>query len=760
MRRRWAGESVCGETLRRYRNGRKLSLQQRTEGSLAHRWLFCPSKNHRAARSLRALPHLVLALPPNSPKYCNAENMLHRRAWFAGCLLVACSSVEDTRVTPTVGLDEPTQLETRPPPMFLDAPEDPMAAGSWVDRTPCPAPISQGLGLESLLTFDVTGRLFALGTSPNSEALATLWRWDESLHAFLPNMPCRPGATWPSFQYGLFAYDPVRQGFLAVGQAMGVTSGENAGLDLLYTMASDSSEWTAEVVHAPWQTRDYQRQKLVLDEMRGKVVVPILPLIERLDDSEEWVSVPYEFDLGGTEPFVPFETSASAYDPVRGLVVGVGGEDGLYTTFESEVGGTWLNHTSVGQELDVRQPKLWWDPVAERVSLVGFGDSGSVVVWGWDNEARSWQALDSSSTQRPTAYTIDDFAVDPTTGNVVCTITVLHGAMGRDETQLWRFEPEHGEWIRLSAERWPTLWPENAISASAYDTTRRRLIVVTATENVRVQLTEWDGTSEVFVDRTSGAGTPWPENLLDVDVAYDSDRGRLMLLGDTSDGRELWEWNPETGEWRQPGPTLPQTSLTPWPPKGVEASVVYDWAHRRLAVWVGELLTWDANTGLWERHSRPDFHGSGRAALVADSQRGCLVLIRAEGTGIAEWDGREWRVVSTTEVTDVGPGLLATYDERSGRTLMLFTATRFDEPSRAYLNARNVLLSWDGKELRDITPRALADVQLHTSTARSMGTLTYDTRRGNLVLVGPIATANPLDSSYVLHVWEGSVEGD
>ncbi len=687
--------------------------------------------------------------------------MMRRVMGLGGGLLVACSAVVDAQVAPVLDESEPTALDTRPPPPPLPAVATPLTAGSWLDETPCPAPIATGTGYLLQLTMDEQGRLFGLGTSPNDTTLASLWRWDEPLFAFMPDMPCQPSPTWPLFQTGLFAYDESRHEFLAIGPLPGtVTFGEDAGTDVLYTKAVDSLEWTSKLVYDPWQTTDYRAQKLVRDEARGKVVIPMLPLLQRLDDSDEWTTVP----LGSiqADPSVPFVTAVRAYDPARGLVVTVGGEGEHYVTIETEIDGTPVSSAGSG-EIDVREPKLWWDPIAQRVHLAGIAPAQEHLgVWAWDAASGSWQNLDQSSAQSPMVRRVEDFAVDPTTGNVVFN-TVVEGEAGEGEQpELWRFEPSGGQWVPMATGRWPTLWPKYGNSASAYDAKRDRLIVVTVSEQGPVEVTEWDGESQTFVDRTSDEAEPCPADMLDVDVAYDSDRERLMLLGYTSDRRELWEWNPETGAWHEPRATVPQSSLTPWPFSEGEASLVYDWAHQRLAAWVGELFTWDATTGLWERHGRPDYRnsgiGAGRAALVPDAQRGRLVLVTADGPGIAEWDGKEWSIVSTNHVSDVRPGLLATYDARSGRTLILLTSTEYDEASRAYLNNRNALLAWDGTELRDITPPALADVQLDTFSPSGIGTLTYDTRRGSLVLVGPIATASALDSPYVLHVWRGSTE--
>ena len=116
-------------------------------------------------------------------------------------------------------------------------------------------------------------------------------------------------------------------------------------------------------------------------------------------------------------------------------------------------------------------------------------------------------------------------------------------------------------------------------------------------------------------------------------MAYDSDRGRMMVFGgyatDTGrDQEDLWEWDGATGLWTDRTPA----GLAPAPSQA--AVLVYDQRRARLLLFVGQddvtggtgTWEWDPATGYWLDRSPPGGSPSppGRTffGLAYDSARG------------------------------------------------------------------------------------------------------------------------------------------
>jgi hypothetical protein len=640
--------------------------------------------------------------------------------------------------------------------MPLGAPTALLPAGQWQDRTPCPAPSSAASGYELLLTFDAQGRLFGLGTSSNQETLVSLWEWNTARGYFEARTACTPSSSWPWFQRGFFGYDPVRDDFLAVGSSW-------SDGDILYEKPIDRADWEPRAA-GYWSSAGYGSAKLVHDERRHSLVATTEFPLERPDGADEWKALlgPPSNTPSTDPPPSPLDPSASAYDPTRGQIVSVAGAP--LVTRELDVTTQKLTkRTAAGDELGENNPVMWWDPIAQRMTLLTSDMTGTPPkIWAFDRDAGRWSLLQSSGASKPAPYKVNDFAVEPSSGDVAFWMDTNHE--GLDRAQLWRWQARAQTWIQLSPDHWPTLWPQVEPSSSAYDSERDRLLVVTAPYMGRVVITEWDGASDRFTDRTSTEAEPWPTALEDIHAAYDPDRHLLSLLGKFEGEIQLWEWNTDTSHW-QNRRTLPPTS-TPdgvvlWPADG-PAAITYDWTRRRLAAWVASffptLLLWDSERGIWQAQPLPTdlklVGGTDSLSLVSDQRRGRLVLVSA-GPTISEWDGNKWSAANLPEQPDLGSELFATYDPRAEKTLILAVRSVYDMQGNT--NSTYKLLSWDGERLVDITSPAVTGLRFQ-GVSFTHDALSYDAARGNLLLVGPLNTGKRDSQPPELHIWEGSTE--
>lgn len=160
-------------------------------------------------------------------------------------------------------------------------------------------------------------------------------------------------------------------------------------------------------------------------------------------------------------------------------------------------------------------------------------------------------------------------------------------------------------------------------------------------------------------------------------MAYDSDRGTVMLFGGADDCRvlgDLWEWNGKT--WHKISASGPAPRTFP--------SMAYDRSRHRLVLFGGNRVLfgtendketflddfWEWDGARWQEIKTPTPSARAEACMVYDSVRRRLVLfggyrvVDAQKTRFGdtwEWDGKTWKQVSTN-----GPsprnGATMTYD--------------------------------------------------------------------------------------------------
>jgi hypothetical protein len=274
----------------------------------------------------------------------------------------------------------------------------------------------------------------------------------------------------------------------------------------------------------------------------------------------------------------------------------------------------------------------------------------------------------------------------------------------------------------------PSLGVRNA-HALAYDSDRGRVLLFGGADEGKVlgDLWEWDGKTW---QRLASEGPP-PRTF--PALAYDRARRRLVLFGGNrvlfGDGAgrdtflaDMWEWY--EGSWH--------TVAAPAPPARSEAAMVYDSARRRLALFGGyhgtgagrERFgdTWEFDGSVWKRIETPRGPSPRNgAALAYDSGRGRVVLFGGSGGPNAEtweWDGSLW-------VQVVAPAA-GRYNSAMAYDMRLEQVIRFG----GWSGERREGDTWryDGRRWEPAPGRG--------PEPRNHASMAYDERRGVLVLFG------------------------
>jgi hypothetical protein len=171
--------------------------------------------------------------------------------------------------------------------------------------------------------------------------------------------------------------------------------------------------------------------------------------------------------------------------------------------------------------------------------------------------------------------------------------------------------------------------------------------------NLSNKLWKWDGSN--WIDQTPPSPSTWPEARSYPQLAYDSNRGRLVLFGGLkSDGtilRDVWEFTISSGTWvertKYPIPHFTEwpspTFLKEWSTAKGSARMIYDILRDRTLLLNSYSFLWNSEIGDWETSSAPD---SDYATIGYDSGRQVAVLYRLGAhLEILEWDGSKWQEI-------------------------------------------------------------------------------------------------------------------
>lgn len=175
-------------------------------------------------------------------------------------------------------------------------------------------------------------------------------------------------------------------------------------------------------------------------------------------------------------------------------------------------------------------------------------------------------------------------------------------------------------------------------------------------------------------------------------LAYDSDRGRVILFGGADEKSvrgDLWEWH--GNRWR----LIPSVG----PPPRTFAALAYDPARKRLLLVGGNRVLfgtgaegdtflddmWEWHDGTWSRLNVATPPGRAEACVAYDSGRQRLVLFggyRGSGEGRVrlgdtwEWDGARWEQKNPPRAPSPRSGAAMAYDPDRRRVVLFGGSSR------------------------------------------------------------------------------------
>lgn len=266
--------------------------------------------------------------------------------------------------------------------------------------------------------------------------------------------------------------------------------------------------------------------------------------------------------------------------------------------------------------------------------------------------------------------------------------------------------------------------------AMAYDSVRSRVVLFGGMYSnlfLEAATWEWDGLHWVAVN----AGTAMPSQRLDHAMAFDRNRGVVVLFGGDT-GREklgdTWEWDGRA--WRRCNPEGPS-------PRSNHA-MTYDSVRGVTLLHGGRTdrgvsnETWSWDGSVWQLEAAGDPGASAGHGMVFDEQRGVAVL---HGAGTWEWNGVQWTRRSTTgPPTGFRPGMA--YDSRRGVVVHFGDSDLDGEP---------VTWLWEGHEWSTV-PQAKAPLRPYLAMA-------YDEAHGECVMFGGRIADPWLEDTWF---WNGS----
>jgi cysteine-rich repeat protein len=426
----------------------------------------------------------------------------------------------------------------------------------WERRRPVVSPSAR---FGASLVWDGSS-LVLFGGSQLIAAFDETWRWDGTAWTQLVTT-----TTPPPRSVAAVAFDSLRRRVILFG---GADASNAARTD---TWVFDGSDWSELMTPSdPVLTGS----KLAYDVGRDRMVLVGLDAsakhrtYELVDDA--WV-----MRVGALEP--DLARAPLVYDPIRGRVLQLGGEDPTTGALRSTIwqwdGATWSVLAPNAQPAPRSECAIASDPVRGRVVMFGgrhltngpLGDT-----WEWTGT--SWQAIAVSSA--PAVRAGASLAYDAATGEVM----MIGGATDADA---WSW----------NGTRWyqhPTAPTLRRYAAIASEVRRQRILVfggLGPSGDPLADTWEWDGVSwQQLVPPTS------PPARSQAQMAYDIERDRIVLFGGTSATTaydDTWEWDGSTWIERTP-------QSKPEPRFG--HVMYYDRARRRITTLGGVI----SGPSMWE----------------------------------------------------------------------------------------------------------------------------------------------------------------
>ncbi len=348
----------------------------------------------------------------------------------------------------------------------------------------------------------------------------------------------------------------------------------------------------------------------------------------------------------------PRSGAAMAYDSARQTLILHGSESGDRETWAYGAEG-WTLLSGSGPA--VASPAMAYDVDRQRSVLFGGTTTGTTWVW---NGSR-WREVPAPG---PSARTGHAMAYDP----IIRRIVLSGGAdaNGRALKDVWELDGD--VWRRAG-----TL-PARTGHGMAYDASAARLVVFGGYSG---------NAGRVLRDTLVRRGERWansvprkqrqpPSGTLG-EMVYDSVRGEAVMID--SEARTTWTWDGSRW-WQQAGGKRPSSRIA--------AAIAYDPDRGRVVLFGGVAGDAHADTWEWDGRRWRKFKAAGpvpayAVAMAYDPRQSTVVMFGGGGaTGTVEldqfwqWDGSRWREIVTATVPEVRAQAAMAFDALRGQLLM------------------------------------------------------------------------------------------
>jgi hypothetical protein len=426
---------------------------------------------------------------------------------------------------------------------------------AWIPRTPAGASPSARAG-HSLVYDHGRGTTVLVGGAADG----IVWEWDGSGWTSIT-----PAGTSPSTSAAVFVPDPTSptNGRVTALGAYSDGTGTHGG-----AWKWDGTSWTT--VTAPGVYPSSITPSIAYDATRGRAVLVVGG--RNVGGTWEWDGARWkDVTQTGARPGPRYMYSTDlAYDSGRQRMVLAGGVAGGGDTWEWD-GSTWTSVASAAATpsfANLSNPA--YDASRGRTFAV---DSVSGLTWTWDGAV--WTSITPATTtpDRPT------LVYDATRHQLL--------AVGWYAAWIW----SGSDWVAT------TPYPTGNGGYPAFDAASGRALVFAPRASAQ-SMFEWSGSG--WIDVTAVATPPLRNS---PGVAYDSERGRLMMFGGTSTTgsiayQDTWEWIGTA--WRDvtPDGTKPQARRM--------CSLAYDPDRHRTVLFSGNDSGGDVYwNDTWELEARP-----------------------------------------------------------------------------------------------------------------------------------------------------------
>jgi hypothetical protein len=488
------------------------------------------------------------------------------------------------------------------------------------------------------------------GTGSAKARLNDLWEWDGTSWT-----DKTPATTKPSPRLNaLMTYD--------AGRKVIVLRGGNTGTAVPPSGTAIDDNWEWDATTATWSPlmappltgTPLATHRAVYDAGRGKVI-----LYQDYQNVWQWEpAMPAWVPLttSKTDPLLP-PTSAPGiiYDAGRARVTIFGGLVGrTRDVWElNPADGSWVNRSL---PIDGPTPRTWpflaVDSKRDALMVFGGFHSGDASpykqdIWQWSPALPTWD----SSITKLTGDIPDVRAYGPMVYDTIQDRLIIFGGYrtGMYFNDVWAWSPLTQAWTALQPTG--TLPSVRSNHWAFYDPRRNKLIAFGGFSTANGQIWELDLTALTWANWTPSPNLVEITGRVDYDVAFDPDRGKLVLIGGATAGvtdAAVWEWDLAGHSWarRTPAagpPVMPGRSLH---------AIAYD-SDRRVVIVVGgrsppnvlldDSWEWDGARAAWSETTPPTMRPLPRTGhrLLYDEKRATALLYGGSVTQDTTYGDRE-----------------------------------------------------------------------------------------------------------------------